>query len=75
MVPPDTREGKGKDEEEFSINWEQLSAQQQNEHTWSPVEYPLKLATKMAMKEGRDEMEELSAVLPLICHRVKVQRS
>ena len=73
MVPPDTREGEGDDE--FSIDWEQLSAQQQQTEYPQPLtEYPLKLTNKKEDRDGKDEEEEVSPVLPLICHRVKVQR-
>lgn len=74
MVPPDTRKREGEDdEEEYSVNWDKLSAQQQEqtELCQSPFEYPLKLAAGMAEME---EEEAVPATLPLLCHRVQVQR-
>ena len=69
LVPPDTREVDSGDGEEenggFHIDWDQLSSAQLD---LSTVEYSL-------MKDdNEDEEEEELATLPLICHRVRVQR-
>lgn len=60
IVPPEFRG------EEFKLEWDKIS----EEVSGTPVHYPLTL-----MGEGpeEDEEEEIPS-LPIICHRVKVQR-
>ena len=52
--------------EEFQLNWDEINAAV----TGLPVKYPL----QGVEGEGEEEEEEEVPSLPLICHRVKVQR-
>lgn len=76
IVPPDTRE------EEFSVDWESVTTQQEDEHDQPPEEFELKLTVKETEvvkeeeeEDDEDEVNKISATVPLICHLVKVQRS
>lgn len=51
-------------EEPFDLDWEGIAATLQT----FPVEYELRPA-------GKDEGEEATPLIPLVCHRVKVLRS
>lgn len=59
IVPPESRE------EEFQLEWEKISAGVSG----LPVEYPLKQHQERNFDDSDDPL------LPIICHRVKVQRS
>lgn len=62
IVPPESRE------EEFQLEWEKISAGVSG----LPVEYPLKQHQE---RKGTNFDDSDDPLLPIICHRVKVQRS
>jgi phosphoenolpyruvate synthase/pyruvate phosphate dikinase len=63
IVPPLFR-----DEEEYKLDWDKINT----EVSGTPVLYPLTLRGERSGEE--EEEEEEVPLLPVVCHRVKVQR-
>ncbi len=63
IVPPDSA-----DEDGVELKWEEIDASVKG----FPYEYQLKLQAQQVKTEHEDE--PILALVPMLCHRVKVQR-
>ena len=64
IVPPESRE------EEFEIEWDKINA----EVSAVPVKYSLAVRKKEEEEGLEDDYDDDPPLIPMVCHRVKVQK-